>query len=122
MHPCNYYILSGLSDDELRTEPSNKHLARLVSQIDIESFREFYINLGMTKMQWNNNSDMYGSQSCEGRMSMALVKWKKSKLSDGKDPSLKDLSDALKKVNLEKHAICQVWEMCVVYLLMFIEY
>lgn len=122
MHPCNNYILSGLSDDELRTEPSNKHLARLVSQIDVESFREFYINLGMTKMKLDKNSDMYVRQSCEGRMSMALVKWKKSKLSDGKDHSLKDLSDALKKVNLDKHVICQVWEMCVVYLLMFIEY
>lgn len=63
----------------------------------------------MTIKDWGNTSDMYGSQSCEGRMLMALVEWKKSKLSDGKDPSLKDLSDALEKVNLNKdHAICQV--------------
>lgn len=101
-------IFSGLSNDELKTKPSDKHLVRLANQIGIQSFRDFYLHLGMTTRQWENTSYMYGSHSCEGIMSMALVKWKYSKLSNCEDPSLKDLSEALRKTNLNNHLICQV--------------
>lgn len=74
----------------------------------MKSFQEFYLHLGMTTGQWENTSYMYGNHSCEGIMSMALVQWKKSKLLDDRDPSLKDLLEAMGKVNLNNHAICQV--------------
>ncbi|XP_071122541.1 uncharacterized protein [Mytilus edulis] len=99
----------GLSNDELKTEPSDKHLVRLGSQIGIKSFQDFYLHLGMTTGQWDNTSYMYGTHSCEGIMLMALVKWKESKSLDIVEPSLKDLSDALQKVNLDCHVICQVF-------------
>ncbi|CAG2236741.1 unnamed protein product [Mytilus edulis] len=99
----------GLSNDELRTEPSDKHLVRMGSQIGIHLFEEFFIHLGMTTRQWENTVDLYGGHSREGIMSMALVKWKESKLSDFEEPTLKDLTDALAEVNLDKHAICQVF-------------
>lgn len=98
----------GLSRDDLRTNPSDKHLARLGCQIGIYSFEEFYIQLGMTTMKWENTVDMYGGHSREGIMSMALLKWKESKLSNLEEPTLQDLSDALTATNLDKHCICQV--------------
>ncbi|XP_052096418.1 uncharacterized protein LOC127731675 [Mytilus californianus] len=99
----------GLSYNELRTEPSDKHLVRLGSQIGIKSFQEFYLHLGMKTRQWENTLDMYHGHSREGIMSMALVKWKDYKLSDLEEPSLEDLANALAKVNLDNHVICQVF-------------
>ncbi|CAG2223917.1 unnamed protein product [Mytilus edulis] len=101
-----------LSNSELKQEPRDKHLVRLGYQISINDFQGFYINLGMTRRQWDNTLDMYDGHSMEGIMSMALVKWKeskKSKLLDAMNPTLKDLSDALEKVELDSHVICQVF-------------
>lgn len=66
----------------------------------------------MTRREWENTSNMYTGHSNEGIMSMALFKWKKSKLLHAEDPTLKDLSDALKKVKLDSHVICQVYDVC----------
>ncbi|XP_063426192.1 uncharacterized protein LOC134709993 [Mytilus trossulus] len=99
----------GLSNDELRTQPSNKHLVRLGSQIDMCVFKEFCIHLGMAIIQWENTVDMYGSHGREGIMFMALFKWKLSKLYNLEEPSLKDIEDALIATGLDKHLICQVF-------------
>ncbi|XP_052083870.1 uncharacterized protein LOC127721232 [Mytilus californianus] len=95
----------GLDVNELKTEPSDKHLVRLGGQIGIRSFEEFFINLGMEKNKWENTEYMYAGHSPEGIMSMALNTWKHSR----ENPSLKDLSDALIAVNLNGHLICQVF-------------
>ncbi|CAG2208115.1 unnamed protein product [Mytilus edulis] len=99
----------GLNENELKTEPSDKHLVRLGCQIGIRSFEEFFITLGMEKNDWENIEYMYAAHSPEGIMSMALNKWKVSKHTKLETPSLKDLSDALTAVNLNYHLICQVF-------------
>ena len=101
-------LFVGLSSDDLGTEPSDKHLVRLGSQIGIHTFKQFFILLGMTTRQWENTEDMYCSHSREGIMSMALVKWKESKLSNLEKPTLNDLAEALTAANLNTHFICQV--------------
>ncbi|XP_076082142.1 uncharacterized protein LOC143052880 [Mytilus galloprovincialis] len=100
---------TGLSSDDLGTEPSDKHLVRLCSQIGIHSFKQFFVRLGMTPRQWENTEDMYCSHSREGIMSMALGKWKESKLSNQEKPTLNDLAEALTAANLNTHFICQVF-------------
>ncbi|VDI06594.1 Hypothetical predicted protein [Mytilus galloprovincialis] len=100
---------TGLNENELKTEPSDKHLVRLGCQIGIRSFEEFFITLGMEKNDWENIEYMYAAHSPEGIMSMALNKWKVSKHTKLETPSLKDLSDALTAVNLNYHLICQVF-------------
>lgn len=101
-----YVSILGLTNVELRTEPSDKHLVRLGSQIGIKEFDDFFIQLGMTRRQWENTVYMYCSP--DGIMSMALLQWKLSKLSNLEEPSLKDIEDALVATGLEKHLICQV--------------
>ncbi|XP_076082138.1 uncharacterized protein LOC143052876 [Mytilus galloprovincialis] len=100
---------TGLSSDDLGTEPSDKHLVRLCSQIGIHSFKQFFVRLGMTPRQWENTEDMYCSHSREGIISMALGKWKESKLSNQEKPTLNDLAEALTAANLNTHFICQVF-------------
>ncbi|VDI10293.1 Hypothetical predicted protein [Mytilus galloprovincialis] len=98
----------GLNDIELKTEPDDKHLVRLGSQIGIKSFGEFFINLGMKRKDWESTEYTYAGHSSEGIMSMALKQWKKFKISKLETPTLQNLSDALTAVNLDRHVICQV--------------
>lgn len=90
--------------DELKTEPSDKHLVRLGSQMEIASFKDFFIHLGMEGREWENTIDTYDGHSAYGKMAMALHKWKLS----GSKSTFKELVEALTKVNLDKHIICQV--------------
>lgn len=62
----------------------------------------------MDKKKWESIEYTYAGHSTEGIMSMALMKWKECKLEDREDPSLYDLSEALKAIDLDTHAICQV--------------
>lgn len=62
----------------------------------------------MTAVNWENIVDMYGGQNREGIISMALVKWKESKISNLEKPTLNDLSYALTEADFDKHTICQV--------------
>ncbi|CAG2245974.1 unnamed protein product [Mytilus edulis] len=99
---------AGLTDIELQTQPSDKHLVRLGSQIEHGMFREFFLNLGMELQKWHSTESTYTTHSSEGIRSMALKQWKTCNLSKLKDPTLKDLSDALLKVKLDSHLVCQV--------------
>ncbi|XP_071136777.1 uncharacterized protein [Mytilus edulis] len=103
-HECK-----GLTDTELHTEPSDKHLVRLGSQIGMDSFREFYIYLGMEQKDLENIFSTYAGHSSEGKMSMALQQWKISQLDNLKDPTLKNLSVALEKAKIDSHLICQIF-------------
>lgn len=93
----------------MQTEPSDKHLVRLGSHIEFNEFREFYLNLGMELKKWKNTQSTYVGHSCEGIMAMAMKQWKQLNSSKLKESTLKDLSDALMKVNLSSHLICQVY-------------
>lgn len=95
----------------MQTEPSDKHLVRLGSQIDFNVFREFVLYLGMDLQKWQSIQSTYAAHSSEGIRAMALKQWKNSNLSKLKDPTLKDLSDALTKVNQNSHLICQVYSL-----------
>ncbi|CAG2249531.1 unnamed protein product [Mytilus edulis] len=86
----------GLTDEELKAEPSDKHLVRLGCHIGINMFREYFIYLGMEVKEWEDINSQYVGHSPKGIMSMALTQWKNSMLSKLKEPSLKDLCDALK--------------------------
>ncbi|CAG2220165.1 unnamed protein product [Mytilus edulis] len=97
-----------LTDEELRTEPSDKHLVRLGCHIGINLFRDFFIYLGMEVKEWEDINSQYVGHSPKGIMSVALTQWKHSMLSRLKDPTLKDLCDALKNVELDSHLICQI--------------
>ncbi|VDI17402.1 Hypothetical predicted protein, partial [Mytilus galloprovincialis] len=99
----------GLTSNELEIEPSDKHLVRLGGQIGIKLFEEFFISLGMNKKQWESIEYTYAGHSSEGIMSMALTQWRKTKLSKLGMPTLKDLTHALRAVNLDSHLICQVF-------------
>ncbi|CAG2192440.1 unnamed protein product [Mytilus edulis] len=99
----------GLNNNEIRTEPSDKHLVRLGNQIGIKLFDDFFINLKMDRKKWESIEYTYAGHSPEGIMSMALVKWKECKLENMDDPTLNDLSEALAAVKLDTHAICQVF-------------
>ncbi|CAC5406648.1 unnamed protein product [Mytilus coruscus] len=99
----------GLNDNELKTEPSDKHLVRLGSHIGIKSFDEFFINLGMERKDWDSTEHTYAGHSSDGIMSMALKQWKKFKLLKLEEPTLRDLAIALEAVNLNTHLICQVF-------------
>ncbi|XP_076073079.1 uncharacterized protein LOC143044801 [Mytilus galloprovincialis] len=99
----------GLTSNELGIEPSDKHLVRLGGQIGIKLFEEFFINLGMNKKQWESIEYTYDGHSSEGIMSMALTQWRNTKLSKMEKPTLKDLTDALRAVDLDSHLICQVF-------------
>lgn len=106
-----YVSISGLPYVALRTEPSAKHLVRLGSQIGIKSFQEFYLHLGMTTRQWENTVNRYYhdyGHSSEGIMCMALIQWKRLKLSNLAEPTMKDIEDALVATNLDTHLLCQV--------------
>ncbi|XP_076082141.1 uncharacterized protein LOC143052879 [Mytilus galloprovincialis] len=100
---------AGLTDIELQTQPSDKHLVRLGSQIEHGMFREFFLNLGMELQKWHSTESTYTTHSSEGIRSMALKQWKTCNLSKLKDPTLKDLSDALQKVKLDSHLVCQIF-------------
>ncbi|CAG2208653.1 unnamed protein product [Mytilus edulis] len=102
-------LLKGLTSNELEIEPSDKHLVRLGGQIGIKLFEEFFISLGMNKKQWESIEYTYAGHSSEGIMSMALTQWRKTKLSKLGMPTLKDLTHALRAVNLDSHLICQVF-------------
>ncbi|XP_071165947.1 uncharacterized protein [Mytilus edulis] len=99
----------GLTDEELKAEPSDKHLVRLGCHIGINKFREYFIYLGMEVKEWEDINSQYVGHSPKGIMSMALTQWKNSMLSKLKEPSLKDLCDALKNVELDSHLICQIF-------------
>lgn len=101
-------LFTGLTDEELKAEPSDKHLVRLGCHIGINMFREYFIYLGMEVKDWEDINSQYVGHSPKGIMSMALTQWKNSMLSKLKEPSLKDLYDALKNVELDTHLICQV--------------
>ncbi|XP_063438422.1 uncharacterized protein LOC134719342 [Mytilus trossulus] len=100
---------AGLTDIELQTQPSDKHLVRLGSQIEYGIFREFFLNLGMELQKWRSTESTYASHSTEGIRSMALRQWKTCNLSKLKDPTLKHISDALKEVNFDSHLVCQIF-------------
>lgn len=57
-------------------------------------------------------SDKYAGHSPNGIMSMALIEWKETKLSDGEKPSVRNLNDALVESDVDNHLICQV---CMIY-------
>ncbi|XP_076080074.1 uncharacterized protein LOC143050853 [Mytilus galloprovincialis] len=103
------HVCDGLTFNELRTEPSDKHLVRLGSLIGIKSFEEFYIHLGMEKREWESTEYTFAGHSSEGIMSMALKHWKESKLAKLKRPTLQNLSDALTAVELDSHLLCQIF-------------
>ncbi|XP_063427756.1 uncharacterized protein LOC134711219 [Mytilus trossulus] len=103
-HECK-----GLTDDELRAEPSDKHLVRLGCHIGINLFREYFIYLGMEVEEWEDINFQYVGHSPKGIKSVALMQWKNSMLLKSKDPTLKDLRDALKNVELDSHLICQIF-------------
>ncbi|CAC5398604.1 unnamed protein product [Mytilus coruscus] len=73
----------------------------------MDSFREFCIYLGMEQKDLENTISTYDGHSSEGKMLMALKQWKMSQLGNLKDPTLKDLSGALEKANIDSHLICQ---------------
>lgn len=75
----------------------------------MDSFREFCIYLGMEQKDLENTISTYDGHSSEGKMSMALKQWKMSQLGNLKDPTLKDLSNALEKAKIDSHIICQVY-------------
>lgn len=62
----------------------------------------------MDRKIWERIEYTYAGQSPEGIMSIALVRWKESKLENMEDPTLNDLSDALAAMTLDTHIICQV--------------
>ncbi|CAC5397212.1 unnamed protein product [Mytilus coruscus] len=104
VHGCE-----GLTSNELEIEPSDKHLVRLGGQIGIKLFEEFFINLGMNKREWESTEYTFAGHSSKGIMSMALTQWRKTKLSKLENPTLKDLTHALRAVKLDSHLICQVF-------------
>lgn len=88
--------------------PSDKHLVRFGKYFDYDSFEDSIILLGMKKLTLQNIKDRYHKFSRDGIKSIALIKWKESKLAAKEKPTLKSLSDAIVEMELDNHLMCQV--------------
>ncbi|XP_071181256.1 uncharacterized protein [Mytilus edulis] len=97
----------GLTEQELKAEPSEKHLVRLAKRINVKSIETLLSNLGVETNEWVMIKNDYDSHSITDKVYIALTRWKNSKISP--KSTLKDLSDAMRDVDPKKHYICQVF-------------
>lgn len=87
--------------------PSDKHLARLADQLDINSCKDMMVQLGLQNKDWINISHKYGDPLTI--MTMSLYTWKNKKI-QGKPStkSFQDLLEGLKSIDDNRHLLCKV--------------
>ncbi|CAC5418933.1 unnamed protein product [Mytilus coruscus] len=93
---------SGIPTVVLFESPSEKHLMRLASVLDITMFHDFFLHLGMETKDWHNIQYTYW-QSVDA-MFMALMTWRDT----GSMVTFKKILDALEKVEDNQHHLCKV--------------
>ncbi|VDI00436.1 Hypothetical predicted protein [Mytilus galloprovincialis] len=98
---------TGLSKDELESEPNEKHLVRLGSTFGIEKFKDYYSKLGMDATTFENIEYDFKTHGSQGIISVAMIKWKTSQPLANKTPTMNDLFNALGDSDTT-HRMCKV--------------
>lgn len=88
--------------------PSDKHLARLADQLDIDSCEQMVVQLGLQRKDWINIDHKYCGDALTINI-MALYTWKNKKIK-GKPStkSFRDLLEGLKAIDENRHLLCKV--------------
>lgn len=89
---------------EVEQYPSDQHLRRLVTELNINTCRELAISLGMKVHIWEDLEYQFQHDNIDNIKFMALWKWKQKH----KTACIGDLIQGLKKCNTSIHNICQV--------------
>lgn len=100
----------GIPTAVLFESPSEKHLIRLASVLDITMFHEFFLHLGMETKDWHNIQYTYWQPV--DAMFMALMVWRDK----GSMVTFKKILDAQEKVEDNQHHLCQVHRDCKLYI------
>ncbi|XP_063415123.1 uncharacterized protein LOC134697035 isoform X1 [Mytilus trossulus] len=100
---------TGLHVDALEMLPSDKHLVRLASQLDIYSCKKLVLQLGLQEIHWKNVNYAYGKDALTLN-TMVLYTWMNTKIK-GKSTtkSLNHLHAGLKAIGADKHVLCKVF-------------
>ncbi|XP_076090552.1 uncharacterized protein LOC143062692 isoform X3 [Mytilus galloprovincialis] len=101
---------SGPGKLEIEQFPSDQHLRRLVTELNINTCRELAISLGMKVHIWEDLEYQFQHDNIDNIKFMALWKWKQKH----KTACIGDLIQGLKKCNTNIHTICQVFrDVCI---------
>lgn len=92
----------------MKTVPSNKQLVRLANKIEINSFPEFILHLGLKTKEYENITYTYMQQDLQSIKFMILNKWMKDTEAEWKRPTWEHIQDSLLKADLNRHFLCQV--------------
>ncbi|XP_071140776.1 uncharacterized protein [Mytilus edulis] len=94
----------GLGRLELEQCPLDKHIIRLVAEIEPYKCRDVVVNLGVTVNTWENLEYQCQHQNPNDLKFMAVFKWKE----ENKDASFLQLQKALENCHINKHILCQI--------------
>ncbi|XP_063437419.1 uncharacterized protein LOC134718688 isoform X2 [Mytilus trossulus] len=94
----------GLGRLELEQCPLDKHIIRLVAEIEPYKCRDVVVNLGVTVNTWENLEYQFQHQNPNDLKFIAVLKWKEG----NKDASFSQLQEALENCNINKHILCQI--------------
>ncbi|CAC5391803.1 unnamed protein product [Mytilus coruscus] len=94
----------GLGRLGLEQCPLDKHILRLVAEIEPYKCRDVIVNLGVTVNTWENLEYQFQHQNPNDLKFMAVLKWKE----ENKDASFSKLQKALENCHINKHILCQI--------------
>lgn len=102
-HPFFYAGLGRLEEEQ---SPSDKHLRRLASSLEIEDCRQLLVNLGLKVKDWNEVEAQFNSPAFHGNdfKFAALLKWKQGVTNS----SFRTIRDAFDMNDVDKHLLCEV--------------
>ncbi|XP_076071555.1 uncharacterized protein LOC143042935 [Mytilus galloprovincialis] len=106
-------VCTGLHNDALAMLPSDKHIVRLASQLDIDSCKKLVLQLGLQDIHCKKINHVYSHDDLQLNTklnTMMLYTWMNTKIK-GKSStkSIKDLHDGLKAIGANLHVLCKVF-------------
>ncbi|XP_071124456.1 uncharacterized protein [Mytilus edulis] len=100
---------TGLHVDALEMLPSDKHVVRLASQLDIDSCKKLVLQLGLQEIHCKNVNHTYGYDALTLN-TMVLYTWMNTKIKGQSTiKSLNHLHAGLKAIGADTHVLCKVF-------------
>lgn len=97
----------GLGRVEKEQSPSNRHLRRLASSLEVKECRELLTELGLAANVWNDLQEKFAPSAFHVNdfKYTAMSIWKRSCVTDS---SFKTIEKKFGEIAIDKHLLCQV--------------
>ena len=89
----NYIYCAGPGQLEMQQCPSDKHIRRIVSGLNMNTFRTLALQLGVNTVTLDDLEDQFQHDNRNNIKFMVILKWKEKTFK----PSIKHLHDALQE-------------------------